>query len=113
MATTADIPHFDLPFRFGPNLAVVQEQDSIEDVMNCVAAILRTQVGERTDLPEFGILDPTFETQPIDTAAIIQQVLAQEPRATLVIDQNPSAFDELIVNLLSTVGLEDSTLVGQ
>ena len=111
MATTADIPHFNLPFQFGPNLAVVVEQDSFEDVLNCVAAILRTQIGERTDLPEFGIVDPTFQTQPVDTDAIIQQVIAQEPRATLLVEQNPDVFDELIVYLLSTVDQVDAEVL--
>jgi phage baseplate assembly protein W len=103
MATTADIPHFDHPFRFGPSLAVVVEQDSPEDIINCVAAILRTELGERVDLPEFGINSPVFETQPIDIAPIIELIVEQEPRAVAVIDQEQDVIDQLIVNLLVNV----------
>ena len=103
MGTTADIPHLDQPFSFGPVFANVVEQDSPEDIINCVAAILRTQIGERVDLPEFGIDQPTFETQPVDTNSIVEQIVVQEPRAAVIIDQNPSAFDSLILEMLVTV----------
>jgi hypothetical protein len=108
MATTADIPHFDHPFRFGPSLAVVVEQDSPEDIVNCVAAILRTELGERIDLPEFGIISPVFQTQPIDIAPILELIVEQEPRAAAVIDQYPDEIDELILNLLVTVTQVDT-----
>ena len=112
MATTADIPHFDQPFRFGPNLAVVVEQDTAEDVVNCVAAILRTELGERADLPEFGVVSPVFQNQPIDVNPIIEWIVTQEPRAAAVIDQNPGALDSLIMDLMVTVTQLDTEISG-
>jgi len=52
--TFAISPHFDLPFRFlKSGGAVVSEQDSFDDVANCVEAICRTPQGFRVDNPDF------------------------------------------------------------
>lgn len=36
------------------------KQDSDEEILSCVAAICRTDVGERDELPEFGAEDLAF-----------------------------------------------------
>jgi phage baseplate assembly protein W len=82
------IPHFDLPFRFTPGVhASVVQQDAIADVSNCVFAIVNTERGSRYYHPTFGIDDPTFDTMPLDTNKIIDQVIESEPRAAVAIDQ--------------------------
>lgn len=99
------VPHFDLPFRFVSGHAAVVNQDTLADVTNCVEACLLTIIGERTELPEFGIPDPTFENQPIDLGAITDAVLAQEPRAIILLTQNPDKFDQLIADVLANVSI--------
>ena len=76
-----DVPHFAIPFRFaGPQAAVV-EQDSIDEIAYSVYTVLVTPQGSRVDLPEFGLPDLTFTTQPIDREVIRATIEEWEPRA--------------------------------
>lgn len=106
---TVTIPHFDLPFRFGTaggNAAVVQ-QDSVQDVRNCVETVVRTEAGNREFVPNFGIADPTFSVQPLDTTALEQQVTANEPRAqttfTSVVDEIDAMVADITVEVANNV----------
>jgi hypothetical protein len=103
-----DVPHFDYPFRFvtGGHAAVV-EQDSAEDVLNCVTAIVKTKVGDRIESPTFGIPDPTFEAQPLDLGLISDAILTQEERASIIIDQSPDRYDQLIADVLINVSVRE------
>lgn len=95
-----DIPHFDMPFRIDPTTHLaVTEQDEQLDVQNCVEAILRTAVGERVELPEFGWEDLTFNVQPLDLTGIMQSIVLQEPRAILLFEQEPDFLDPLIAKI--------------
>ena len=103
-----DIPHFDLPFRFlSTGHAAVAEQDSEEDVINCVTAIARTTRGSREDLPSFGIDDQTFARIPLDTAAMLEQILEQEDRAHILIDQANDTHDQLSQIVRVNVSIRD------
>lgn len=109
MAGVTDIPHFALPFRFEGGRAVVVQQDSIDDVATCVEVILRYRQGDRVDLPEFGIPDPTFTEGPIDLAAIERAVEKWEERADVLITEDPDRFDELVRHVLVEVrGAQDA-----
>jgi phage baseplate assembly protein W len=80
-------PHFAVPFRFGANgHADCVEQDSHDDVFQCVTAIINTPRGARLDLPDFGIVDPLFDEGGPDTADITAAIEAHEDRASLVVD---------------------------
>jgi hypothetical protein len=92
----ADVPHFDLPFRFSTPQAAVVEQDSIEEIAGCVLALLLCEQGFRVELPEYGLLDPTFSSPRVDVEAIRAQVLEWEPRASVILDAEPARFDELV-----------------
>lgn len=98
-----DIPHFDLPFRYSGTAPVVAEQDSLADVVNCVTAIVLTQTGERLEVPSFGIDQPVFAQQPVDLSSILNQIAALEPRADIVMSQNPEIIDALIADIFITV----------
>lgn len=103
----ADTPHLDLPFRFVSGAAAVVEQDSLDDVSNCVEATLRTLVGQRLELPGFGIDDPTFQNQPIDTAAIVDKLLNEEPRASVLLSQAPDRFNSLVARVTAQVSAQE------
>lgn len=92
-----DIPHFDLPFRYLNGKVVVVQQDMIDDIRNCVFAIASTEMGEREDLPEFGIASPVFENEPIDTQAVLSKILQDEPRATILMEEYPEMMKELLI----------------
>lgn len=91
-------PHFDLPFRINKKVAEV-EQDTIDDVYNCVWASLVTPEGWRPEAPDFGMPDLTFETQPLNETLITSKLVQDEPRADVIMSQSPDAFDELIVRV--------------
>lgn len=94
----SDVPHFDLPFRFGPQAAVV-EQDSLEEIANCVYAVLVCPLGFRVELPTFGLADPTFSMPAPDLDEIRDVVETWEERAGLLLDQHPDQFDALIARV--------------
>lgn len=103
----AILMHFDLPFRFLRGHAVTVDQDSLDDITNCVEAVLRTLKGQRTELPDFGLDDPAFQLQPINLQAITNAVLAQEPRASMLLDQAPDQFNYLIAKVLAQVSSQE------
>lgn len=100
-----DIPHFALPFRFGSQgRALVTEQDSIDEIANCALAILLCPLGFRSDLPEFGISDPTFALQPLDLEQLSSAIELWEPRAQTVLGDVETA-DELIAQIETRVSV--------
>ena len=99
------IPHFDLPFRFASPQAAVVEQDSIEEVSECVLAVLLCPQGYRPDLPEFGIEDPAFAQMPLDKDGIRRAVETWEPRATLALVDEIVPGDETAANMRVMVQL--------
>jgi phage baseplate assembly protein W len=76
-----DIPHFSLPFRFVGGRAAVNEQDSPDDVADCMLAIASYPIGTRVEKPTFGIPDDTFRQKGIDPAALAAAINAWEKRA--------------------------------
>jgi hypothetical protein len=91
-----DTPHFDLPFQLGPNGANVVEQDTIEDVANCVIAISITHVGWRAEAPTFGVPDLAMRRIPIGANDINDWISNQEPRAILTVEEHPDQADALV-----------------
>jgi hypothetical protein len=90
------IPHFDLPFRRRGSSFVTVEQDSLRDIENCVEAALRTSLGEREGLLDFGITDPTFQRIPADSSTLQAEIERAEPRAIAVLEEHPDFFDTMI-----------------
>lgn len=82
----ARVPHFEVPLRMsGPSFAVV-EQDSPEEVEQCVLAVLETPQGSRIDAPGFGRPDLLFAQLGADTTAqpYLAAVDEWEPRSEVV-----------------------------
>lgn len=100
----ADIPRLAWPLRVDPltgSFAVV-EQDSDEDIAQCLKAIALTTPGERPDVPDMGVEDLTFGEQPLDLDQIRDTFNRHEPRVTVLASTNPDALDEA----LAQVGIE-------
>jgi hypothetical protein len=89
-------PHFSLPFRFewrGGRLVVpVTEQDSPDEIADCVELALRYEQGDRRSMPGYGRPRTlAFTTDDELARAQIQQTIDDaEPRVRAVIG---SAFD--------------------
>lgn len=80
----AEIPHLALPFRVERGRAAVVEQDSDEDVEQCVEAVLRYRPGERPEAPDFGTPDQTHRQGGADLQELADAVSRWEPRAHAV-----------------------------
>lgn len=98
-ASQIDIPHFEFPFQLAGDgrSASVEEQDTVEEIRDCVELICRTPVGHRVELPEFGVPDLTFrqiEADGIDAADLEAAIETWEPRVDVLVDQAPDLLDE-------------------
>lgn len=102
-------PHISLPFRVSSGRVAVTEQDSIEEVFDCVSAIIRCPLGARTDKPEFGVPDVTFSQRPIPTAGIKAAVQDWEPRAGTTLEEKAPGFDKLVDEIVVRVSTEGGT----
>jgi phage baseplate assembly protein W len=96
-----DFPQqFDVPFRFDPvtgDVAVV-EQDSVEDIANCVQIVCLTRQGQRDEDPTFGLPEMALSRAPIDPVLLLAHISASEPRAKMLIETAPALYDEAISN---------------
>lgn len=97
----ANIPHFAVPFEIavtghGAPTALVTEQDSPEEILDCVEVVLRYETGYRLEKPEFGTPDQTFAEPAPDTKRIFGAIDIWEPRAEPVITAEVDKFDSLI-----------------
>lgn len=60
------------------------EQDTVEEITQCVALVVSTHVGELVDEPTFGAVDPTFREGGVAESTISRAITRWEPRATIV-----------------------------
>jgi hypothetical protein len=102
-----DTPHFNFPFDFKGTRVDVVEQDTLDDIVNCVQVVLRVHTGWRPEAPFFGVPDFTFMSQPIGANRVDDILVTQEPRASTLVRENPDVFDELINHLNIEIGLQE------
>jgi|SRR6187549_4174415 hypothetical protein len=94
--------HFAYPFRWDTTgHAAVNDQDSVEDVADCVVCSALTPKGWRVDTPEFGITDPTFSA-PVDVGQLLTEIDYDEPRAKPTLEplvHEEITRDEFVANV--------------
>jgi phage baseplate assembly protein W len=78
------VPHLAWPLTIIDGVLATVEQDTIEDVRQCVEVLLRTPAGARPLAPAIGLADPTF-TGGFDAPLVTAQLEEWEPRAALEI----------------------------
>jgi phage baseplate assembly protein W len=80
------IPHIAFPLRIENGQVATVEQDSREEVRQCVLACLSTPLGSRIDAPEYGVVDETFTRQSRNPSAevYLRAIEEAEPRARLL-----------------------------
>lgn len=77
-----NVPHFAYPFRFGVGgHAATVDQDELDDIRNCVMILLRTEVGSRLDLPEYGVPQQFLKENGINVNGVLSAINRWEPRA--------------------------------
>ncbi len=91
--------HLAVPLSLTPGgcLATVAE-DSVEEIAQSVAVILRTEPGDRLTEPELGLADPAFADLP--PQALLSAIERWEPRASV----------ELVEQVLTDGGVRRSVL---
>lgn len=94
------IPHLSLPFRIVDGAAAVNEQDSVEEIVDCVEAILRCPQGHRVELPDFGLADQAFAQSGADPQIVEATVNRWEPRTRTIATVNPDALKDAISRVL-------------
>lgn len=82
----AEVPHLKVPFSLSGSSFATVEQDSPEEIEQCVLACVSTIVGTRIDALDYGIPDETFEQQGAKASVerIFAAVQVAEPRARLL-----------------------------
>lgn len=99
----ATIPHLRIPFQVTSDGSVaVLEQDTIDDVGQCVQVLLTTVRGERDELPTYGIPDQAFVVE-MDHQTILNLAAQWEPRAVVMLEGRPDLLDEMVHYMTATV----------
>lgn len=97
-------PHFSVPFSFGGlnGGAFVNDQDSFEDLHDCMLAIVAFPVGSRQELPEFGAPDLSFNRDASVVPVQLRSAIAQwEPRPNATIDGQQVITDDMIISAMA------------
>lgn len=90
------VPHLAVPFRIVAGRAAVVEQDTDQEIAQCVGVVLRCPRGFRIERPEFGLDDPTFRMGGADAAEIAEVVAEWEPRAQALVEADTGRLAEAI-----------------
>lgn len=107
---TPNVPHLAVPFQVINGQWVTVEQDTDDEVAQCVRNLCAFERGYRAEDPDFGIADPTFTTMPIDTEDIARALSVYEDRALIEIFQTISPDGSVEVRLEVTLPTsEDSS----
>ena len=102
-----DTPHFNYPFAFSSltKHAGEVEQDSVDDVGNCVVVALATELGSRVEVPTFGIPDQVFQLQPLSLDTLINAIQEWESRAEIVMSESSVSRDVLVAQIRTVVNV--------
>lgn len=101
------IPHLSLPLRLSGNRYATVEQDTDGEAADCVKVITSFPLGFRAEDLDFGISDPSFQTQPIDVDQIAQAIADYEPRVDASIDTVDLADGTTTVDVRVTLPTSD------
>lgn len=100
--------HFAFPMQFaGAGFATV-EQDTVDDIAGCCAAVLAYPLGSRPERPDFGVDEQAFAAQGPNPAEIRHALAAWEPRANTTVDFADADLVRLFSRVRVQVGATDS-----
>lgn len=93
------IPRLKWPLELvGTSLATV-EQDSDEDIVQCLKGVLRHRPGDRPDIPALGVPDLAFAEQPLHLEVVQEVLRRHEPRVDVLLTQDPALIDQLVAEV--------------
>ncbi|MDO8209290.1 hypothetical protein [Conexibacter sp. CPCC 206217] len=88
-----DTPHLSLPLRLDRGTFAAVEQDSPQQVAECVEAAARTELGWRVEAPEFGVPNYMMTAGGVDVDELREALVTSEPRAEVVAELVESLGD--------------------
>lgn len=80
-------PKLKIPLALEGGALATVEQGTVDEVAQCVYAIVATPLGSRIDDLDFGIEEPAFEELPLDVTEMLAQVNTYEPDAQVSVAQ--------------------------
>lgn len=100
-----ETPKLSFPFRLDTRQAraLVHEQGTDEEVMDCVEVLLSTELGERVEVPDYGVTPQEFAEGGASREALIEAIRIWEDRAEVTIERSFAQWDELIDRLRVSV----------
>jgi hypothetical protein len=105
-----NVPHLAMPLQVINGQWVTVEQDTDDEVAQCVGNICAFERGFRIEDPGFGIRDPTFTMMPIDTVDLEDTLIKYEDRAVVEIFQEFGPDGSVYLRLEVTLATsEDSS----
>lgn len=81
-----ELPHLQWPVRLVAGHLAVLEQDSLDDVVQCVEVLTNVRAGTFIDTPELGWEDPTFSEGGPSADHLAAAIAEFEPRAAVSIE---------------------------
>lgn len=106
---TVNVPHFKLPLRFVSTSAGIRadvtEQDTYDEIRDCIEATARYELEQRPEAPTFGIPQQVFGN-PVDSSEVLVHLQNNEPRMSAVIGHQISDDDDLLA--IITTRIEDN-----
>jgi len=105
------VPHLRVPFRIERSgNAQLVEQDSSDEIVQSVRVLLSTLVGQRLEVPGYGIPDQAFlADSSLSTAVLSSQVKKWEPRADVRIKESIDRSNSGIRRVLVEVATSDDS----
>ena len=100
------VPHLRIPFEIVGGMPATIEQDTPEEIEQSVRVLLKTERGERIEVPEYGVPEWAFEAGE-DLGEVMAAIARWEPRAAAQIEASPNPDDEL--HRIVTVSLDRRT----
>ena len=101
---TVMVPHFAFPFSVNGSSFIVREQDSVEEIQDCVTVLVLTPVGSRLVLPSYGTPETLYAQTPVDVDSILTNMNEWEPRASVVLAETLDTLDEKITYIRAQIG---------
>lgn len=97
------IPHLSLPLRVQNGQFSVVEQDSDEEIIQCIGVICKTPQGARIEVPDFGVPQELF-TMTGTNGITSAELKRQEQRVDTILNKSADEVDELLRNIEIGVG---------
>jgi phage baseplate assembly protein W len=97
-APSFNTPQIAVPFEItATGLVREVEQDSLDEIAISVQNILAYRIGDRVELPVFGVPEPLFRLTSEDVSSILAEHVSRwEDRAQIFIEERPGDWDNMV-----------------